>query len=310
MGDGLVEQGKRVAHRALGGAGDQRQRIVVDLDLLQVADRGEVADQHVGLDPAQVEAQAARAHRHRHFFDLGGREQELDVFRRLFQRLQQAVESRLGQHVHFVDDIDLGPRHHRHVARAFDDLADVVDAGVRGRVHLDDVDMARFQDRLAMHAEFVHVDGRPVDGGPPVARGKFVIEGAGEDARGRGLADAAHAREHIGLMDAADVEGVGQGADHRLLADQILETARPIFARQHAIDARRWILERWIWGRRFRLRIGEQAAGRVFTLIWRGIVVHRTAEKGRQRSSGAQILKGGRLDEDPPVLVRAASFRT
>ena len=61
--------------------------------------------------------------------------------------------------------------------------------------------------------------------GPPVARGELVIEGAGEDARGRGLADAAHAGQHIGLMDAAEVEGVGQRADHRLLADQILETA-------------------------------------------------------------------------------------
>ena len=83
--------------------------------------------------------------------------------RRLFQRLQQAVEGRLRQHVHFVDDVDLGARHHRLVARALDDLAHVVDAGVGGGVHFDDVDVARFHDRLAMEADLVHVDGRPVD---------------------------------------------------------------------------------------------------------------------------------------------------
>ena len=93
------------------------------------------------------------------------------MFGRLFQRLQQAVEGGLREHVHFVDDIDLGARHHRAVARAFDDLANIVDAGVRGGVHLDHVDMARFDDRLAMHAEFVHVDGRLVDGGRPSRAG-------------------------------------------------------------------------------------------------------------------------------------------
>ena len=36
-------------------------------------------------------------------------------------------------------------------------------------------------------------------------------------------------------MDAVGGEGIGEGADHRLLADQILEPLRAIFARQHPI---------------------------------------------------------------------------
>ena len=44
------------------------------------------------LDAAQVEALAARQHRHRHLADLGGGEDELHMRRRLFQRLQQRVE--------------------------------------------------------------------------------------------------------------------------------------------------------------------------------------------------------------------------
>ena len=65
--------------------------------------------------------------------------------------------------------------------------------------------------------------------------GDRIIEGAGENAGGGGLADAAHAGQHIGLGNAAGAEGIGQRADHRLLADQIGEALRPVFARQHPI---------------------------------------------------------------------------
>ena len=73
------------------------------------------------------------------------------------------------------------------------------------------------------------------DGGFAVLRRHFIIEGAGEDARRRRFADTAHAGQNIGLMDAAEVERVRQRRDHRLLADEIVEICRPIFARQHAI---------------------------------------------------------------------------
>ena len=95
MRDRLVEQRQRVAHRAFGGARDQRQRVRLDRDALACADRRR--DDASSVRPRcglQIEAQAARAHRDRHFLDLGRREQEFDVFGRLFERLQQAVEGR------------------------------------------------------------------------------------------------------------------------------------------------------------------------------------------------------------------------
>ena len=149
---------------------------------------------------------------------------------RLFERLQEAVESLLREHVHFVDDVDLGPGGDGAVARVLDDLAHVVDAGMRSRVHLDHVDMTRLHDRLAMDAEFGHVDARRVD-----LAGNAIIEGAGENARSRGFADAAHAGQDIGLMDAARGEGVGERPDHRLLADEVLEPLGAVFARENAI---------------------------------------------------------------------------
>jgi hypothetical protein len=50
MGDRLVEQRQAVAHRAVGGARDQRSASGGDLDLLGRAMRAQCADQHGRLD--------------------------------------------------------------------------------------------------------------------------------------------------------------------------------------------------------------------------------------------------------------------
>ena len=190
-------------------------------------------DQHVGVDAAQVEALAARQHRHRHLADLGGGEDELGVRRRLLQRLQQRVERRRRQHVNFVEDVDLVARLHRRVADRVVDLAHVVDAVVGGGVHLDHVEMAALHDRLALHAERRHRDGRA---GDRTVR-QLIVERAGQDARGRGLAHAAHAGEDPRLRNAAGLERVRDRAHHRFLADEIVEGGRTILARQHAVAA-------------------------------------------------------------------------
>ena len=108
--------------------------------------------QHVRLDPAQIEALAARQHRDRHFADFGGREHEFGVLRRLFQRFQKRIECRRREHVDFVDDVDLVARTGRRIAHTVVDLAHIVDAGVGCRVHFQHVHVPAFHDRLAMHA--------------------------------------------------------------------------------------------------------------------------------------------------------------
>ena len=64
---------------------------------------------------------------------------------------------------------------------------------------------------------------------------QFVIQRAGKDPRRGGLADPAHAGQDPGLRNPPGLERVRHGADHGVLADQILETGGPVFARQHAI---------------------------------------------------------------------------
>ena len=146
MGDGLVEQRQRIAHRAFGGAGDQHQRLILYGDTLAFNDGFEMRDQHVGGHPAQIKTLAARQNRHRQFANLGGGENKLHMGRWLFQRLQQGVEGVLRQHMHFIDDINLVARRGGGIAHALDNFANVVDAGAAGGIHLQHIHMARFGD--------------------------------------------------------------------------------------------------------------------------------------------------------------------
>jgi hypothetical protein len=61
-----------------------------------------------------------------------------------------------------------------------------------------------------------------------------------KDASGGRLADASHSGEHVGLRDPAGTEGVGQRANHRLLADQVGEARRPIFPGEHPVGSMRY----------------------------------------------------------------------
>ncbi len=107
MGDCLVEEGQGVAGRTLRRPRQHGERRLVDGDVLFRRDVAHEGHQAVGLDPPEVETLAARKDGDRDLAHLGGREDELHVLGRLFQRLQQAVEGLLGEHVHLVDDVDL-----------------------------------------------------------------------------------------------------------------------------------------------------------------------------------------------------------
>jgi hypothetical protein len=82
---------------------------------LRAAMPREMGHHRLRLDPAQVEALAAREDRDRDLADLGGREQELHMGRRLLERLEERVERRGAEHVHLVDDVDLVARRGRPV---------------------------------------------------------------------------------------------------------------------------------------------------------------------------------------------------
>jgi hypothetical protein len=129
VGDRLVEQRERIAHRTLRGTGDHAQRLRLDGDLLSRRNPVEVGDHGRCVEPAEIEALAAGKDGDGNLSDLGRGEDELHMRRRLLEGLEQRVEGRLGEHVDFIDDVDLVAGDNRTVAHRLDELANIIDTG-------------------------------------------------------------------------------------------------------------------------------------------------------------------------------------
>ena len=114
-----------------------------------------------------------------------------------------ALNEAAGELVHLVDDEHLvAVAHGRDRQPGDDHLADVVDAGVAGGVDLEDVDVAPLRDLDAGVALAARIGRRPL----------HAVQRPRQDARGRGLADAARAGEDERLRDPAAGQRVAQRA--------------------------------------------------------------------------------------------------
>ena len=196
--DGLVEDRERVAHGAVAAAGDEHERVVVGRDALLGADHLELLDDLRDGDAAEVEALRAREDRREHLVRLGRREDEQGVLGRLLERLQDRVEGARREHVHLVEDVDLLLGALRRDADRLAQLAHVVDAVVARGVDLDDVDRAAVVERRARLARAARL------GVGPLGERRLAVDGLGEDARRRRLADAARAREEVRVREAPE----------------------------------------------------------------------------------------------------------
>ncbi|CAB3871780.1 hypothetical protein LMG1864_02808 [Achromobacter ruhlandii] len=226
IGDGLVGQRQRVAHRTRRGLADQAQGRHFEADLLLAQHRLQVAHDGVGRHLLQIELQAARQHRDRDLLRVGRGEDEFDVRRRLFQRLEHRVERVPGEHVHFVDHVDLEAARARRVDGLLQQLGHFLDAAVGGRVQFEVVDETAGID---LGAGATDAAGLGSDAG-------FAVERFGQDARQRGLADAAGAGEQPGVVQALGVERMRQRAHHVILSHEGIERSRPPLAGQYQIS--------------------------------------------------------------------------
>ncbi len=199
-------------------------------NLLGFENRGKALGDQRGRQLLQVELQAARQHRHGNLLRVGRGENELDVLRRLLERLQHRVECRLREHVHFVDQVDLVAADRRRVARVVENLAHVVDAGVRRGVELEQVDEATGIDVDAGCARSARRRGDAVGD---------AVEALGENPRDRRLADAARAGEQVRMVEPAAGERVGQGRDNMLLSRELCECLRPPLAGENLVGHQR-----------------------------------------------------------------------
>ena len=214
----LVERRLGVAVRAARRARDQRERLVGHVDLLGVRDPPELAHEIGQPRPREDEGLAARADGRQHLREVGRAEDEDEVGRGLLDQLQERVPGGVRELVRLVEDVDLVAPLRRLEHDAVADLADVVDPALRRGVHLDHVERVAARDRQADVAGVVGRRRRPLD----------AVQRLGQDPRHRGLAGAARPGEEVGLAHLVGGDRVSQGADDRLLADDLLEVLRAV----------------------------------------------------------------------------------
>lgn len=231
-GDGLVGQAHRIAHRTIGGAAQQPQGIRLEWHVFRSQYVAEVFDHPLRAHVLQRELQAARKNGGRQLLRVGGGEDELDVGRRLFQRLEQGVERVGRQHVHFVDQVDLEAPTAWGVLHIIEQFAGILDLGPAGGVDLDQVDETAFVD---FPAHRTGAAWRRGDAG-------FTVQALGNDPGDRGLAHAPGTGEQVGMVQALVVQGVDQSLEHMGLADHFAERARTPFTCKDLITHRKTIV--------------------------------------------------------------------
>ncbi len=158
----------------------------------------------------EVELQTAREHSHRDFLGIGGGKNELDVLRRLFERLQHGIEGMASEHVHFIDHIDLETPLHRRVHGLIQQGGHVVYATIRSSVHFDVV------------RETVGINGqtsRAFSAGLGSDTG-VTVERLGENPADGCLAHPASSGKQPGMVQTSCFKRVRQRPHHVLLPHQ------------------------------------------------------------------------------------------
>ena len=216
----LVRERERVAHAAARPPGQLARDAVLGLDALGREHLVEAPGDPLLAQGGELEHLTARQDGVEHAMRLGRREEELDVRRRLLERLQQRVERRLRQHVDLVHEVDLGARLHGRVRSLVTQRAHVLDAVVRGPVDLDQVRLGARVGRLTANAGVAGLGAGPL----------LAVQRLGEDACRGGLARAPRPGEEVGVTDPVSLEGALKGALDLLLPDDLGEGARAVLA--------------------------------------------------------------------------------
>ena len=187
--DCLVHDAERIPHRAVPGLGEQRKRSILSLDVFLRGDHLQLRENVIELDGVKAEVLAPGANRLWNIFWLSRCHHENDVRRRLFQRLEQRVESGFGNLVSLVENVNLVAIARRRIARGIAQLANLINAAIRGRVNLDHIDrvaLANFDAGIAYATR--------------LRRGTFrrpdcvaAVQRHGHDARNGGFSDPAMA---------------------------------------------------------------------------------------------------------------------
>jgi hypothetical protein len=153
---------------------------------------------------------------------------------RLLQRLQHGVEGVIGEHVHFVDHVDLEARIRWRVNRLLQQLRHFIDAAIGGGIHFDVVNKA-----AGINCRAGFADAAWLGGDTTIAIGTATIERLGQNPRQSGFTDATRTGKQIGMMQSLLLQRMGQRPHDVFLPDQRFEAAGAVFTGEDLIGHKR-----------------------------------------------------------------------
>ena len=225
-GHRLVENRERIPHCPVRLPGNYMQGLIVNVDILLRCYSPEILHDIRDAYAVEIISLAAGEDSREYLVLLRGRQDEDGMGRRLFQRLQERIEGGLGQHVHLVNDIDaVLPDLRRYldlVHQGLDVIHAVVGCGIK-LMYAVRPSLAERNAGLALAARF------------HVLRRGGAVDNLGENPGRTGLADTSRSAEKIGVGQLAPDDGILQGTDNIVLANQVLERIRPVLPRRNYI---------------------------------------------------------------------------
>ena len=173
----------------------------------------------------KIELQTSRQHRDRQFLRIRGGEQKLYVRRRLFEGFQQRSKARLGEHMHFIDKIDLVATSRGRILNIVQQLAHIIYASARCSIHLNQIDKPPFAD---LSTGGTLTAGNRTDTG-------FTVEAFREDPSNSGFTHSPGPGKQIGMVQSIVIESIDQRLQHMLLTSHFGENTRAPFAGKYLV---------------------------------------------------------------------------
>lgn len=158
--------------------------------------------------------------------EAGCRQNKEDVWWWLFDCLEEGVEGLSREHMDFIEDKDLEPIACWSDSNAVDDdITNVVDTRVRGRIdllHIDRIAGGDFETRVAAQTRLA-------------GHALRTIQALREDSRRGCLAGTPDTGKYVGVMNAVLIKRVLEGPGDVFLSSKVGECLWPVFARNYLI---------------------------------------------------------------------------
>ena len=213
----LIQDADSIPNTAVRLQGNEPDRLRRGVDSGLAGDVGQVVRQFAHADPSEVIPLTTGQDSRGDPVRLGGRQHENHMGRRFLQRFQQSVERLVGQHVDFIDDINLIAGLRRRKLHIFPQIANLVDAPVRCGIDL--INIHR-------HAVINQFTGTAVIAGRR-RRPLLAVQSFRQDFGGAGLTGSPRSGKQIGVGNTPRHDRIFQRHADMLLADQALEVPRP-----------------------------------------------------------------------------------